>query len=150
MVLTKMRGIRWFCVAILFAKFTEAFLQNYLSLLLFLALQGKRVFRSWQSVMCLLYAQFIKRDCIQESCLYKPGRGLSPLTEAAAFACRINMQLFKDDSYILNNSLMEAGARGVRTGEAISLPWGSKVPLRWEPSQLESCQGGVSSKADWQ
>lgn len=43
-----MSGIRWFFVAILFDKFTEAFLRSYLFFLPFLALLGKRVFSCWQ------------------------------------------------------------------------------------------------------
>lgn len=46
--------------------------------------------------------------------MYKPGRGLRPLTEAAGTACRINMQLLKDHYSVLNSSLLEAGAREVR------------------------------------
>lgn len=72
--------------------------------------------------MCSLCQQFIKCDCFQESCLYKPGRGLSPLMEAAEIACRINMPLLKDHYPILNSSLMEAGAREVRIREAIPIP----------------------------
>lgn len=130
MTLKRMRGIKWFCVAILFAKLTEAFLQSYLSFLPFLALQGKRVFSCWQLVMCLPCEQFIKRDCFPESCLYKPGRGLSPLMEAAETACKINMQLLKDHYYILNIFLVEAGAKEGRIGEAISIAWPYKVPLQ--------------------